>query len=210
MRPLAPKFARESYSRVLMPCPIAGLAPQACKSLTATPSYMPEDKTGEKEFLAAYDAFADALFRHARFRVRDRSTAEDLVQETFCRAWKHICKGGDPILNIRAFLYRILGNLIIDRSRKAKEESLDALFDEGFQLAGDVGPPADVASDARSALAALDLLDEPYRTAVSMRYVDDLPPREIAHILGVSAVSVSVRIHRGLAKLRFIIETKKR
>lgn len=171
---------------------------------------MSEEKKGEKEFLAAYDAFADALFRHARFRVRERAVAEDLVQESFFRAWKYIAAGGEPILNVRAFLYRILGNLIIDRSRKAKEESLDALFDEGFQVEGNVGPSADVASDARSALAALDTLDEPYRTAVSMRYVDDLPPREIAQILGITAVAASVRIHRGLAKLRHTIETKKR
>jgi len=166
------------------------------------------DQNGEKDYLAAYDAYADALFRHARFRVRDKSTAEDLVQETFTRAWVHIAKGGEPVRNIRAFLYRILGNLIIDRARKAKEESLDALLDDGFQVAGDVGATADVASDARRAVEALGRLDEPYRTAVAMRFLDDLPPREIAEILGVSAVVVSVRIHRGVAKLRHLIETK--
>jgi RNA polymerase sigma-70 factor (ECF subfamily) len=166
------------------------------------------DQKGEKDFLAAYDAYADALFRHARFRVRDKATAEDLVQEAFCRAWTHIAKGGEPVRNVRAFLYRILGNLIIDRARKAKEESLDALFDEGFQVQGDVAASADVASDARRAVETLGRLDEPYRTAVAMRFLDDLPPREIAEILGVSAVVVSVRIHRGVAKLRHLIETK--
>jgi RNA polymerase sigma-70 factor, ECF subfamily len=179
-----------------------------CKNSLRETSNM-ADQSGEKEFLAAYDAYADALFRHARFRVRDKSVAEDLVQEAFCRAWTHIAKGGEPVRNVRAFLYRILGNLIIDRARKAKEESLDALLDDGFQVAGDCGPSADVAADAKTAVEVLGRLEEPYRTAVAMRFLDDLPPREIAEILGVSAVVVSVRIHRGIAKLRQMIETKR-
>jgi RNA polymerase sigma-70 factor (ECF subfamily) len=168
------------------------------------------DQDAEQAYLAAYEAYADALFRHARFRVRDRSVAEDLVQEAFTRAWTHIAKGGEPVRNVRAFLYRILGNLIIDRARKAREESLDALLDEGFQVAGELGPSAETAADARAAVEALGRLEEPYRTAVAMRFLDDLPPREIAQILGVSAVVVSVRVHRGIAKLKQLIETKKR
>jgi RNA polymerase sigma-70 factor (ECF subfamily) len=160
--------------------------------------------------MAAFDAYADALFRHALYRVRDRAAAEDLTQETFCRAWTYLARGGEPVRNIRAFLYRILGNLIIDRARKAREQSLDALMDEGFQVSAEVAPPADVSADARTAVELLAELEEPYRAAVAMRYLDGLPPKEIAEALGVSATVVSVRVFRGIAKLRKLMETRKR
>src|SRR3990167_9783866 len=71
----------------------------------------------EKEFLDAYQQYVDAIYRHCYFRVYNKDLAEDLTQETFIKTWKYIAEGKE-IKNIKAFLYRVAVNLIIDNSRK--------------------------------------------------------------------------------------------
>src|SRR5690348_11175821 len=83
----------------------------------------------EAQFLADYEEYADALFRHCMIRVRDRDLAKDIVQETFSRAWLYLSEG-KKIEHIRAFLYRVAGNLIVDHSRRKKSASLDKLMEE--------------------------------------------------------------------------------
>lgn len=156
----------------------------------------------EAEFLACYDAQADALFRHILLRVRDRDVAKDLTQEAFCRVWKYLAEGNE-IANLRAFLYQTARNCIIDGARKRTTDSLDAILDAGAEFAteGSEGV-ADRRAEVREALAALAALDEPYRETLTLRFVDDFAPKEIAGMLGVSENVVSVRINRGLEKIR--------
>jgi RNA polymerase sigma-70 factor (ECF subfamily) len=162
----------------------------------------------EREFLAAYDEHSDALFRHVLIRVRDRDTAKDIVQETFSRVWLYMSEG-KKVEYIRAFLYRVANNLIVDGSRKKKSSSLDAMMeDDGFEPVDDsIRDFADKPA-AREAMVMLKQLDEIYRTAITMRFVDEMSPREIAETLGVSENVISVRIHRGIERLSKIMNKK--
>ena len=54
-------------------------------------------------------------------------------------------------------------------------------------------------------MEALQQIEEPYRTAVILRFVDDYQPREIAEMLGVSANVASVRVNRGIQKLKTLL-----
>ncbi|HTR19093.1 MAG TPA: RNA polymerase sigma factor [Candidatus Paceibacterota bacterium] len=155
----------------------------------------------EASFLAAYDDHADALFRHVFLRLRDREVATDVVQETFSRAWLYLSKG-KRIDYMRAFLYRVANNLIVDVSRKKRSTSLDRMMeDDGFELRDEAAKdPAEI-PQAREAMALLTSLDEIYRTVITMRFIEELSPGEIAQRLGVSENVVSVRIHRGIARL---------
>lgn len=157
-----------------------------------------------KEFLAAYDQFADAIFRHCYFRVFNRDRAKDLMQETFTRAWEYLAEG-KRVDNLRAFLYRVATNLIIDEARKKKAVSLETLAEEGFD------PPAEDGRliegiDARLILRFLKEIEPAYREVVAMRYLEGLSPKEIAEALNENENAVSVRIHRGIKKLRVAIE----
>lgn len=156
----------------------------------------------ESELLAAHDAYSDGLFRHCLLRVRDREVAKDLVQESFSRAWLYLAEG-KKIDHMRAFLYRIAHNLIVDYARKKKASSLDALIDEdGFEPADEnIREPLDTPA-LRRALSLLHQLDEGYRVVVMMRFFDELSPKEIAKSLGISENVVSVRLHRAIEKLR--------
>ena len=64
-----------------------------------------------------------ALKQYSFMRVHNSALSEDLVQETFLRAWKYLCKGGEIIM-MKAFLFHILHRLIIDEYRKQKHKIL--------------------------------------------------------------------------------------
>ncbi len=154
------------------------------------------------EFLKAYDLYADAIFRHCYFRVYDREKAREMMQDVFMKTWEYLSKGKE-VDSLRAFLYRVANNMIIDYSRRKKESSLDTMREEGFEPAG--VDRTTLAAEAGQVIALLEKLDEKYRDAVKMRYLDDLSPKEIAHALGETENVISVRIHRGIAQLRAVM-----
>ncbi len=155
----------------------------------------------EKKFLSAYDAYADALFRHCYFRVYDRDLAKDLVQETFSRTWVYMTKG-KKVENIRAFLYRVANNLVIDEYRKKQSLSLESLIEEGFSPKDESIPDPEQRLLGKEVVQKLEFLEESHRTVITMRFMDELSLKEIAAVLGLSENVVSVRIHRGIKKLQ--------
>lgn len=169
------------------------------------PSASPEKVMGsqdiEQEFLAAYDAYADAIFRHCYFRSFDRERGKDLMQETFIRVWDYLSKG-KTVDNMRAFLYSIANNLIIDEARRKKEMSLEALQEGGFDPGRDELPTIHRTIEYKRALSACDQLGSDYRETIVQRYVKGLSPAEIAEARGESANTVSVRLYRALHQLR--------
>lgn len=161
-------------------------------------------RKSDEQFIESYNKFADAIFRHCYFRVSDRDLANDLVQETFIRTWNYIAKGND-IKNIRAFLYRVATNLIISEYRKRKPVSLDAMKEKGFDVRLDNREDMQVSVEVKEILQVLDKMRSKYREVITMRYIDELFPREIAEILNTTENVVSVRIHRGLKELKKIL-----
>ncbi len=157
------------------------------------------------EFLKAYEAYADAIFRHCYFRLYDRERAKELMQETFMRTWTYMTNG-NVIRDLRPFLYRTANNVIIDEQRKRKPVSLDELTDAGVQFPSPQGASIELRIDAHRIMDLVKQIDEPYRTAVTMRYIDELSPKEIAMILETSENVISVRIHRGVEKVRKLVE----
>lgn len=160
----------------------------------------------QQEFLEAYDRYADAIFRHCALRLGDREEGKDLMQETFIRAWEAIV-GGITIENMRAYLYRVANNLIIDVARRRKRRptsSLEEMMEAGFSPATREKGPAQNLEES-FVLETLQHIDEPYRTAVILRFIDGLPPREIARLLGVSPNVISVRVNRGIEKLQTLL-----
>ena len=93
-------------------------------------------KSVERQFLELYENLAEPLFRHCYFRLSDREKARDLMQESFTRTWERLVDG-EKIKNLKAFVYRVANNLIIDIYRKKKESSLDLLQEDGFDPGSD-------------------------------------------------------------------------
>lgn len=161
-------------------------------------------KEEEKQrFINSYNEWSDDLFRYAFFKISNREVALDIVQDTFTKAWEWITSDKE-VTNLRAFLYKILKNLIIDYYRKKKSESLDNLLDEGFDFGYDEMETIESNLLGKDLWIKVKKLDEKYQEVITLRYMNDLSITEISEVINESENNVSVRIHRGLIKLKDI------
>jgi RNA polymerase sigma-70 factor (ECF subfamily) len=147
------------------------------------------------------------LFAAALRLTRNRADAEDLLQETYLRAYRGF-GGFRPGTNLRAWLYRILTNTYINSYRKRQREPLvvpDDSVDEWYlydRLARE-GAGASAETEVLDALpdeevqAALESLPEQFRMSVLLADVEGFSYKEIADILGVPLGTVMSRLHRG-------------
>jgi RNA polymerase sigma-70 factor (ECF subfamily) len=161
----------------------------------------------EQAFLKLYDDFADSVFRHCYFRVSDREKAKDLAQETFKKLWEVFVRSDTDVQNPKAFVFKIANNLIIDSYRKKKEDSLDRMQEDGFDIGIDERESIMNMLSGREITELLHTLEPIYRDPIVMRHIDDLPVKEIAVILKETENVISVRIHRGLRKIRNLINS---
>ena len=155
----------------------------------------------EDIFEQAYNDFSDAIFRHCAFRLRNRERGMDLMQETYLRLWNFMSEGKE-IEHMRAFLYRIANNLVIDDVRKKKEQSLDALQEAGWDIGHDETGHMQDRLALRQIMETLGDLDPQAREVIVMRFIDGLTPADIGEILGESPNTISVRLHRATEKLK--------
>jgi RNA polymerase sigma-70 factor (ECF subfamily) len=141
------------------------------------------------------------LYRTAYRMSRNPADAEDLVQETFLRAYRAFdtYQAGT---NIRAWLYTILYRVRTDSFRKAgRSPQTVELVDEP-----PVPPPQEALAGGQEDLErALAALPEPFQSAVLLRDVEELSYDEIAEVLRVPVGTVMSRIHRGRAQLRALL-----
>ncbi len=154
-------------------------------------------------FSTAHYDYQKGLNTHAFFKLHDRGIGEGLVQDTFMKTWSYLIKGG-KIDVMKAFLYHILNNLIVDEYRKRKTTSLDVLLENGFEpSAGDSKRLLNVL-DGKAALLLIQRLPRIYQKVMRMRYVQDLSLKEMSLITGQSKNAIAVQAHRGLEKLKLL------
>ena len=163
-------------------------------------------KDNKQKLTDAYELHSDALFRYCLFKVSSREKALDLVQETFTRVWEYLVDG-NIIENIKPFLYTTARHLVIDEYRKKKISSLDTLMDQGLEPTINIEEELYDSIEASRVIECVNKLPEVYSSIIIMRYVNDLSVQDIANIVNESENVISVRIHRGLNKLRMLIQT---
>lgn len=169
------------------------------------------------------DRHGDALFRFALLRIRDRQTAEELVQETLLAA----LKGRDRFegkAKERTWLVQILRNKIVDHYRKRRREvPVTDLGDDSpeedrvFSARGhwrqrvrswraDAGDLLDQEAFLAALNACLEGLPERQAEVFALRVMDEKPPDEAAEILEVTKTNLGVLLHRARLKLRECLE----
>lgn len=162
-------------------------------------------KTGHAADWVAFEAealpHAADLFRVAMWLVRDRTIAEDLVQETFAQALQsfHRFEQGT---NCRAWLVMILHHM--NSKRKRAGSRLQLVSDTEERIAETVAFTAPTPQEIteEEILRALRLLPAQFQEVVVLSDVEDLTYKEIAEALGVPVGTVMSRLHRGRKLLR--------
>jgi RNA polymerase sigma-70 factor (ECF subfamily) len=161
----------------------------------------------QRLLIQAYKDYKRNLYIHAYFKISNKQTSEDLVQETFTKTWKYLLKGG-KIDILKAFLYHILNNLIVDQYRKRKNTSLDLLLEKGYEPSINKSENLNNILDGKAALLLIQYLPKKYRLVIHMRYVQLLSLKEISKLTDQHINTVAVQIHRGLKKLKELVNPK--
>jgi len=156
----------------------------------------------------------DGLYRTALRLTRNPADAEDLVQETYLRAFRFRDRF-QPGSNLRAWLFKILSNAAISRFRHVSHETGDTSLDDmgEFDLYAHVVDPGGSLGESAENTAlnsildvdvrrALEELPEPFRLAVILSDVEGFSYKEIADMLDIPLGTVMSRLFRGRRILR--------
>ena len=151
-------------------------------------------------------ALADQVFRVARHLANSRDEADDLVQETYARAFRS-WRSFQPGTNLRAWLLRILTNLNIDRGRRTQRApQTTALEANDYYLYDKLSAADDGVSDEDRVVerlsqddivSALSAVPHDFRDVIVLVDIGDFSYQDAAQILDIPIGTVMSRLHRG-------------
>lgn len=162
-----------------------------------------------ESFGVLVERYEEVAFRAAYLVVRDAASAQDVAQEGFVRARRHLdrFKRGEPF---RPWLLRIVRNLALNevRARGRREGLLARLGRFRTEAEAEPGPELSSERAERSGivLRAMEQLSSDDRHVLQLRYFLDLPEREIATVIGKRPGTVKSRLSRASRRLRAVIE----
>jgi RNA polymerase sigma-70 factor (ECF subfamily) len=152
-----------------------------------------------------YDEHAAALWRYALRLTGDRARAEDVVQETLLKAWRHPSVTDDVDRSARAWLFTVARNMIIDERRSARYRKETGVADPGLvaDATASAGPDdADTALDRILLTTALSQLSDEHRAVVRRAYYQGWTTGQIAADLQIPEGTVKSRLHYAVRALR--------
>ena len=160
----------------------------------------------EQFFSQIYDEHVDKIYRFVFFKVNNEALAQDITSETFTRLWKEISEDKE-VKHTHGFLFKVARNLIFDYYRTKDHnpinvDNMDTVLDNNQ----DIVKESVLNDDMRVVLSAMDQLNDDYRVALSMYYIEQEPVSEVAKALGKSSGAARVTIHRAMRQLKKFME----
>ncbi len=147
------------------------------------------------DLAAAYDKYADMLYRIALSHTQNKEDAEDAVQDVFTK-YITVCAKFSDDAQEKAFLIRATVNRCHDLVRRKKIREHDSL-DDVTEIAAEEG--------AGEVLKSLSQIPEKYRTAIVLHYLEGFSVEEVAKILSISISGAKMRLSRGRELLKNLI-----
>ena len=148
-----------------------------------------------KEYNGSVEEFADSVYRFIRGNLRDEERANDIVQDTYEKLWRHVSELEYTI--VKSWLFSTAYHIMIDIIRKEKRmTNLDISHESEMIYESHY-------SDLDEILhKALELLPEQQRTVVMLRDYEGYSYHEIGVITGLSEAQVKINIYRGRVALK--------
>jgi len=165
---------------------------------------LPGDLSVQVHVLELYDQLRAPVFRYLVCLGSGPDDADEIVQETFLRAYKHLRQGGET-QNLRGWLFRVAHNIAINQFKKQRRlnTGMTEFVDMAFSVA-DPAPDAEAVllsgERLRHICAAMKTLSPQERQCVNLRS-EGLRYREIADVLGIGVSTVADSLRRAIAKL---------
>jgi RNA polymerase sigma-70 factor (ECF subfamily) len=159
-------------------------------------------KRDAREFGALYDRHFQQIYRFVYSRVREQTAAEDVTSEIFMKALKAMPRYQDTGRPFAAWLYQIAVNAIADRYRTLRPSSPL----EDFHDLSIAGPPLEEVAAHRDEIrriwALVEALPAQQKTALVLKFQEDMKIEDIAVAMGKTPGAVKLLIHRGVSRLR--------
>ena len=154
-----------------------------------------------------YERYLKEIYRYIFFRVYDHDEAEDLTTKVFLEAWEGLI--GKPrqqnIKNIRAWIYRIAHNKVIDYLRTRKPHvPIEDHLDRDSQTARLEIEVDDLFMSQRLA-DGVRHLSETYQQVIILRFINQMSHANVAEIMGITEGHVRVLQHRALQQMREVM-----
>ena len=166
------------------------------------PSFSQKDRT-----LAGFEELAmplfDSLYNFARWLAQNQNDAEDLVQETYLKAWRSFASF-QPDTNFRAWIFRILRNTFLGSRSKLERRMTTAMESEEDLPATSATPESLLIgrSDMDAVQRAIEQLPVIFREVILLCDVEEASYREIAEILSIPLGTVMSRLARARKLVR--------
>ena len=147
-----------------------------------------------------YSHYAKALHGYVEQFCPDRSSADDIVQETFIRAWRHLPHLSADDRPIRPWLFRVARNLLIDADRAARARPV-TVQEQPDEEAG-TDPGLDQVLDRELVSGALQHLSPVHKAVLVQTFYNGGTLATVAHELGIPHGTARSRLHYALRALR--------
>lgn len=159
-------------------------------------------------FAILYQRHAQEVLRHILYIVKNRHLAEELVSETFLQAWRAIHRFEYRGLSILLWLKTIGHNLAVRHCQRRREtECIDDLRDYLTDRKAGPDEVVEIHSETEAVRTAILKLPETQSQVIVLRFVKEMDYPEVAEIMGKSIPAIRLLQHRGLRKLREILES---
>ena len=163
-------------------------------------------KAGHAEsFGQLYDAHHERIYRFIFLKVHGRQDAEDLTHQVFLSAWQNIKQYTIQNLPFSSWLYRIARNKVIDHYRLSKPTvSIDSVKNT-VPSETDLVTATDAIMETKQIHSAITDLTPEQQDVVIMRFIEDMPIKEVARAIGKTTGAVKLIQFRAVSKLKNII-----
>ncbi len=165
-------------------------------------------KKDKDAFIKAYDKYLEHIYRFVYFKVGSREEAEDLTSYIFLKTWDYIQNNQlKDHKTLKALLYKVARNAVIDHYRKQKPLADASIDDENLARTlvddkQDMHKQVMISDEYEAITLKLKELKDEYREAIILRYVNEMSIGEVAEALGKNKGNTRVLIYRALNALK--------